>query len=395
MSEIPEAVPTVAQMHVTFATTSISRAGAGVAEVVGRLRHYLNTYPEVTVEIAAIRDQYSTIVAVPDVGARLCPAYGPRAFSFAPSFAKLLKKSSPDIVHTHGIWQFPSIAVYRWGVSSGRPYVVSPHGMLDTWALRNASWKKRIAAMCYEQRHLSSAACLHALNEAERMAIRAYGLTNPVAVIPNGVTLPRLERRIADRDDRKALLYLGRLHPKKGLIPLLNAWSTLETVIRDEWQLIIAGWDDRGHENEVLAVARQLGLDYSVQFVGPKYGDDKARYMRSAAAFVLPSLSEGLPMSILEAWSYGLPVVMSRYCNLDIGFSRGAAILVDPSSASIVAGLRQLLAMSDSDRRLMGQMGRALVEDRFTWQCVSAQMVDLYQWVLGGGSPPSCVDMRS
>jgi len=151
------------------------------------------------------------------------PVRGPRAFGYAPRLLEALESLHPDLVHVHGLWMYPSLAAVCWSRGS-KPYVVSPHGMLDPWALRNSRWKKRVAAALYENRHLRGAACLHALNEAEAKAIRDYGLRNPICIIPNGIELPRQPERNVERKNH-TLLYLGRLHPKKGLAGLIEAWS--------------------------------------------------------------------------------------------------------------------------------------------------------------------------
>ena len=97
-----------------------------------------------------------------------------------------------DVLSVHGLWKYCSVGSQRWHRRTGRPYVVHPHGMLEPWALRNAMWKKRVAALLYENQHLHGAACLRALSEAEAESIRSYGLRNPICVIPNGVDLPDL-----------------------------------------------------------------------------------------------------------------------------------------------------------------------------------------------------------
>jgi glycosyltransferase involved in cell wall biosynthesis len=124
-----------------------------------------------------------------------------------------------DVLSVHDLWKYCSVASRRWHRQIGRPYVVHPHGMLESWAFRNAKGKKRIAALLYENEHLRRAACLRALSEAEAESIRAYGLRNPISVIPNGVDLPNLRESNAktQSENGKTFLYLGRLHPKKIL----------------------------------------------------------------------------------------------------------------------------------------------------------------------------------
>jgi poly(glycerol-phosphate) alpha-glucosyltransferase len=293
---------------------------------------------------------------------------------------------------------YPSLASLRWSRGARRPYLVAPHGMLDPWAVQRAVWKKRLVGWWFENAHLAGAACLHALTEGEARALRAYGLANPICVVPNGVDLPKdpvpaEPRWAADaRQDRKILLFLGRLHAKKGLANLLAAWRDVRaSSAACEWLLVIAGWDQDGFGRQLERMAEAQGIADSVRFVGPQFDDDKAASFARADAFVLPSLSEGLPVAVLEAWSYGLPVLMTGACNLPEGFSAGAALPIGTDRANIAAGLRRLFALSDAERRDMGACGQAFVHARFSWASVGERMTTVYQWVLGGGPPPSCV----
>jgi glycosyltransferase involved in cell wall biosynthesis len=154
---------------------------------------------------------------------------------------------------------------------------------------------------------------------------------------------------------------------------------------------VIAGWNQGSQEAMLRRLIDELGVATTVCLAGPQFGDHKAASFARADAFVLPSFSEGMPIAVLEAWSYGLPVLMTEACNLPEGFAAGAALQVGPDRAGIGVGLRQLFAMSDAARRDMGARGRALVRERFTWASIGAQMAGVYRWVLGGGPPPSCV----
>jgi len=168
---------------------------------------------------------------------------------------------------------------------------------------------------------------------------------------------------------------------------------------------VIAGWDQGGHEAELMKLCEELGLSFerrgtsddgresaaSIVFFGPAFGNDKKSLLRTADAFILPSFSEGLPMSVLEAWSYKLPVVMTPECNLPEGFAADAAIRIETGAESIAQGLDLLFSMSASDLQSMGAKGRTLVEERFTWKTIAAQMREVYDWMLGGGTRPESV----
>src|SRR5262249_37195453 len=157
--------------------------------------------------------------------------------------------------------------------------LVAPHGMMDPWALRQSRLKKRVAGLLYQNAQLRQAACIRALCESELRSIRAYGLKNPVCVIPNGIDLPQkperknplAQARPPKDQRRKALLYVGRIHPKKGLVNLLKAWKgaiRAGFTIGEQWHLVIAGWDQEGHEAELKSLAANLGIEESVLFVG-------------------------------------------------------------------------------------------------------------------------------
>ena len=369
------------------------------------------------------------------------PVRGPRSFSYAPGLKPALAQGQFDLLHVHGLWQYPSVASRQWHRQTGRPYLISPRGMLDPWALRNSHWKKRVAGWLFENAHLRGAACLHALNESEAQSMRAYGLTNPICIIPNGIDLPENRKQKTESKNefplsafpisaltggRKVLLFLSRIHPKKGLVNLLRAWaavnrnSSIENRKSGEWVLAIAGWDQGGHEAELKQLATELGIPWadvreqkseignrkseiisafsfqnvSVLFLGPQFNEAKAACYADCDAFILPSFSEGLPMAVLEAWAFGKPVLMTPECNLPEGFAANAAIRIEPTAESIAQGLQELIRLPSSDFRSLGERGRALVAAKFVWPKIAAEIKTVYDWVLRGGTKPECVILK-
>jgi poly(glycerol-phosphate) alpha-glucosyltransferase len=222
--------------------------------------------------------------------------------------------------------------------------------------------------------------------------MRAYGLKNPICVIPNGVELPVEPKVKPLRERDRNLLYLGRLHAKKGLPLLVEAWCRVQRMAEESgWRLIIAGWDQLGHKSELQALAAKLHSGSSIEFAGPQFGEAKSALFRKAAAFILPSLSEGLPMSILEAWSWRLPVLMTTNCNLPEGSRVGAAIMMEADVEGICGALSKLFSMDSVEREAMGARGRRLVEEQFRWPRIADQITQVYDWILGCGPQPICV----
>jgi len=414
-------------MKVGFLVGSVSREAGGLFQSVRGLAKAVAS-ANATASVFGISDEKSAVDSLawqPLSVHTFQPRF--RAWGYSNQLLPALVRADLDILSTHGLWKYCSVASHQWHRRSGRPYIVHPHGMLERWALQNAKWKKQIAVLLYENTHLRDAACLRALCEAEAQSIRAYGMRNPVCIIPNGVDLPELFESSALEVEslpfqkfaqgRKVLLYLGRLHPKKNVANLVRACKqTLEShpSAAKNWILAIAGWDQGGYERTLKQLANDLGLSFaeaiagwgrsayeqnlkdlaavpSVVFVGAQFGAEKNACYRACDAFILPSLSEGLPMAVLEAWAHAKPVLMTPECNLPEGFAAGAALQIGTTPEQIAPGLKQLAEMSDDDRRAMGARGRTLVATKFSWPQIGEQMRSVYDWVLGSGPTPQTV----
>lgn len=403
-------------MHTLCLLESVSRADGGIFEAEIGLQRELVIGQGIRVDVVGLEDRYTDEDCHkwdPIIPRSVLPK-GPAALGYSPDLLTSLDPSA-DLLYAATLWKYPSWVALQWAEQTGKPMIVAPHGSLDPWALRNAAWKKRVAAVLFKNRQLHKATCLRALCKSEAESFRAYGLRNPIAVIPNGVDLLdelKGERRKVKGESggKKTLLFLGRIHPKKGLAILLRAFAERLKAksgrLKHEspWQLVIAGWDQGGHEGELMQLCKELGLKVEgreprvegqqseaaeVLFHGPAFGEEKNSLLRRADAFILPSFSEGLPMSLLEAWAYGLPVVMTPECNLPEGFAADAAIRVEADVEPIAEGLNTLFSMRDGDRQSMGLRGYHLVKSRFTWQTVAAQMREVYDWMLGGGVAPA------
>lgn len=379
---------------------SASRRAGGLFTSVRRLTQSV-AEQGMAARIHALRDADSTADAAAwgSLPLGLFATAGPAPLGYSPSLARAVAGARHDILHQHGIWQGFSASVRAWGRRSGKPVVISPRGMLDPWALSNSAWKKRLVGQLYEKDNLHHAACLHALSESERVSMRRFGLRNPIAVLPNGIDPPPTAAYAPAPwegelpDGARILLFLGRIHPKKGIDLLLHA-MTADLPGAADWHLIIAGWEQGGHLEDLRRLAQDLSLAARVHFVGALHGEEKWAAFRNADAFVLPSHSEGLPMAVLEAWAAGLPVLMTHACNLPEGHAAGAAIEIETTVPALQGGFARLISLSETERRRMGEAGRALVEARFTWSILGRQMRETYSWLLSGGAAPAWVDIH-
>ena len=441
-------------MNVALVIDSVSRASGGLLGAERSLHQHLDELGVNTI-VFALADEHTTadLPSWAPLIPKVFPHQGLAALGCSSDMRQAILAAPADLIYRAGLWRMPSRYAHEWSRKRNRPEIIAPHGMLDPWAVRNSRWKKRLAHHWFEGAHLRDASCLRALCESEAQAIRAYGLRNPVCVIPNGVDLPAedvvrcplsvvrdcgcvpdhgaqaqqtTDNRqpttdhsfISSDDGPRILLFLGRLHPKKGLVNALKAWkqalhstSNIQNSKFHEWQFVVCGWDQGGHEADLKRLCDELGVAYSetpaalftdnrqqttdnsssVIFTGPAFGEQKDQLLRRANAFILPSFSEGLPMSVLEAWAYRLPVLMTDHCNLPEGFLSDAALRIGTDVASIAEGMLLLLQSPIHDLRSLGANGRALVERQFAWPQIASQMKDVYEWVLGGGPRPSSV----
>lgn len=311
-----------------------------------------------------------------------------------------LFNSNANILHMEALWRIPQLWMSDWKAKKQTPIVCSPHGMLDPWIIKKQGFFKRAISNVLFDKSLKSVTCFHALCMKEMEDIRAYGLKQPIAVIPNGINIPsketkqRIQALIPPHEkELHHLLYLGRLHKKKGIDILLSAIANIQKKapsLLDSWQIDIVGWDDECFKSKLEKICRDNNL-HNIVFHGGKFGDEKLIMQAQASAYILPSHGEGLPMTVLEAWAWNLPVIITPECHLPEGYSSGAAIYIKDNVESCQEGLLRLFSMSDMERKEMGNNGRKLVAEQFTWDISAKKMTQVYDWLLGNAPKPNFV----
>ena len=293
----------------------------------------------------------------------------------------------PDVIQVHGIWTGHSSATLALAVKYQKPVIISAHGMLDGWALRHKAWKKMVYSRLVEHRTISRGVCLRALTKIEAENYRDYGLSLPVVVIPNGVDAPELAtpseflEAYPQLRGKRLILFLGRIHKKKGVDLLVDAWKAISPELEGA-HLVIAGPDDG-------ALGRIEST--SITLCGLLTGSLKWSAIAAATVFVLPSFSEGLSMATLEALWQGVPVMITRECNFREAESLDSTFVIEPTVPSIVAVLRRVLSHTAGELRERGKTGSNFVRGQYAWPVVAQQMADVYDWMRGGPLPSSMI----
>lgn len=304
---------------------------------------------------------------------------GPTRAFFAPDYAaraNLLAQNGPSVFHQHGFYAYTSAVCGFAARRHARPLVSHPQGMFDPWILRRSRLKKGVARWLYEDANFRHARLWRAVTAKEADQIRALGFTADVAVIPNGIDTG-VFRPLGDAkphgEEGRTLLFLGRLHPKKGLDLLLKAWTSLG-VLRRDWRLVIAGPDEEGYLANLHRWIKRYELNTTVTLPGPLHGSAKLEALQSADAFVLCSHSEGLPMAVLEAMACALPVIVSDECNLPEIAAANCGWICRPNEVSLCEALRELLHANDRELRERGAAARDLAQRRFERGVVAAAL---------------------
>jgi len=270
------------------------------------------------------------------------------------------------------------------------PYLAYPEGTFDRWPLGQKRLKKSVFWHLVDHRYFSNASAIVALTKSEAESIRQMGLRNRLEIIPNGIEVSdyaegesrdALERRFPKLRGRLWVLFIGRIHPIKGLAQLVVAFARVHQHY-PEALLVIAGPDEKGHRREIEALVQQHGLSNHVLFTGSVLGKEKVGLLQNADIFVLPSYSEGFPLAVLEALACKLPIVLTANCHVPEVAESCAGIEVRNSALELEKAICELLS-DPLMRKQMGENGYRLVQERFTWDRIASMTTHLLVEVIG------------
>lgn len=302
-------------------------------------------------------------------------------FGFALELDRIISGSEANVLHLHGLWDLFLFLCFLSAKRSGLRVALSPRGMLEPWSLRWRGLKKKLALLTYQGRVLNNTDLFFATSDAERANILKLVRSANVVIIPNGISIanyPVIEEELlltqsTDVEQRTAL-YLGRVHPKKGLDILLEAWARVSPI---HWCLKIVGPSEIDEANRLQSLSKTLGVDHLIDFQQPVYGHMKTEIFRGADLFVLPSYSENFGISVLEALASGLPVITTTGTPWQVIQEEKCGWYIEPNVEDLTRALNEATSSDAVSLRKMGKFSRG-VASNYDWREVGTMAKRAY-----------------
>ena len=311
-------------------------------------------------------------------------------YGYSRNMNRYLRQTDYDLYHTNGMWMHCNHETCVAARRKGKPYIITPHGMLYPQALARSAWKKKLLlAWGGVDKDLKEAACIHCTCREEMMHYRALGYRNVVAVIPNPVPIPDFVNGLENERSIKRIGFLGRLHPRKNVEALIKAWKVLNTKTQDA-QLVIMGKGDEEYETMLKTYVKQQNLQ-NVEFIGFVSGRDKFQQLASLTALCVPSDFENFGMIVTEALSVGTPVIASLGTPWEELNTRHCGYWVNNDVQTLAGAIEKVLALPAEEITAMGENGKRLVKEKYQDTQVAGMMAQLYAWIISGGAKPTFV----
>lgn len=313
-----------------------------------------------------------------------------------------------DVIQLQSMWDLRYHIVAKTARKHRIPYIITPRGMLEPWCLSQKKWKKKLAMALYQMKDIKRSACVFTTAEMEALHVRDLGVDVPMVVIPNGIETDGYPCRISKDKVKKQILFLSRIHIKKGIELLIDAFDRIikKNADMDDWTVAIVGNGEEGYIRELKRKVEDLNLRDKVKILAPVFGDAKVKLYQESSIFCLPSYSENFGMVIAEAMSCGVPCITTNGtpwqllngevstmgANLDIlGKNRKTGWCIDLNVDNLEKVLLEAMTMKTEALYEMGQKGNLLVQENFNYKSVARKVMQLYSWLLDGGQTPAFV----
>ena len=308
--------------------------------------------------------------------------YIPFSEKWKQSILRLLEKIKPDVVHVNCCWSPDCAVVQRLAQRRGYKVVLTPHGMLEPWIVKRHYWTRKLPAlMLYQKAAVAKADCLQATAESERENLLKLGYNRNIHVVRLGIDAEGIALKSSWKRT-KQILFLSRVHVKKGINFLIEAAETLRKEL-EGYRIVVAGEGEADYVASLTEMIRAKGLQDIVQLTGGVYGEEKWRLFQTSDFFVLPTHSENFGLAIAESLASGTPVITTTGTPWSDLNTCHAGAWIEVGTQPLVETLRGFLALTDDEREAMGRNGRRLIEEKYSAKVMAEKMMDVYRTVAG------------
>lgn len=307
-------------------------------------------------------------------------------------YYQLIKDGSFDLIHSQCIWLQPYHSVALSARQLNIPLIITPRGTLEPWCLEQKKWKKKLAMLLYQKNDLQKASCILATAQMEADNIRALGIKPPIAIIPNGIDVSEYKCRSIEfkTSVKKQIMFLSRIHQKKGIEFLINAWERLKAKY-PEWNVLIVGNGDDSYINELKGMIIHKGMQNCVEIIPPVFGEAKHRLYCESSLFVLPTYSENFGMVIAEAMSCGVPCITTNGTPWQDLNEKHLGWCIDLSLENVVNAITEAIESGQATLFDKGQYCSKHIQDTYQYTQVAAKNKAVYEWILNNGVKPDFV----
>lgn len=304
-----------------------------------------------------------------------------KVVEFKKQFNVLIKRINPDIFHVNGCWTPGCALTQRWAQDLGYKVVLTPHGMLEPWIMARHYWTRKVPALLlYQKSAVKKADMLHATALSEKENLVKLGYNDRIEIIPNGIEVGNIEMK-SSWIRKKEILFLSRIHVKKGIEFLLEAVSQIKDELQD-YKVKIAGEGEVQYIQTLKDKSKTLGIDNIIDFCGGVYGEKKWELFKTADLFVLPTYSENFGIVVAEALACGTPVITTKGTPWDELEKCNCGWWTEIGTIPTVKALKDFLSLNDSELKKMGKNGRELVEKKYSSTNMAESMVKLYKKII-------------
>ena len=292
-----------------------------------------------------------------------------------------------DIFHTNGLWMFPNVTPLKIAKKIGKKCIISPRGTLNEEALKYSKIKKFFFYNFFQKDILKKVDLIHVTSNGELNDVRKFGLNQPVAIIPNGIDIPEIKYKKDNKIFK--LIYLGRIHPKKGIENTIKAWSSVQHLFPN-WIFEIAGLGENKYEEKIKKLILNT-RSKSIKFIGPVYGEDKIKFLQTSDVLIMPSYNENFGMVVAEALSNNTPVI----CSMNTPWQKVIEIKcgwhIPNDKISIKKTFLKVFKMSKNNLSDKGIKGRLWMKKEYSWKQVAKKMLLSYEWLISQKNKPKWI----